>query len=151
MYLAVLRDRGYPDWSDQYGSLALASFLADDPDPPWGGLPRPSILVAHLADDAQRKIFDIWARESGAAFHPLSAATSSDIPPQWHETMHTDWESTIGGARLDLMVDELRGVVAAIEDETGRRFDQAAFAAIRGEAVEVQFDAPRAPVWRGDD
>ena len=27
--------------------------------------------------------------------------------------MHTDWESTIGGARLDLMVDELRRLVAA--------------------------------------
>jgi ADP-ribose pyrophosphatase YjhB (NUDIX family) len=31
------------------------------------------------------------------------------------------------------------------------RWGKAAFAAIRGEAVEVQFDAPRAPVWRGDD
>jgi ADP-ribose pyrophosphatase YjhB (NUDIX family) len=31
------------------------------------------------------------------------------------------------------------------------RWGKAAFAAIRGEPVEVQFDAPRAPVWRGDD
>jgi ADP-ribose pyrophosphatase YjhB (NUDIX family) len=31
------------------------------------------------------------------------------------------------------------------------RWGPAAFAAIRGEPVEVQFDKPRAPVWRGDD
>jgi ADP-ribose pyrophosphatase YjhB (NUDIX family) len=31
------------------------------------------------------------------------------------------------------------------------RWGKAAFAAIRGEPVEVQFDAPRAPVWRGDE
>ena len=49
-YLAALRERGYPDWSDQYGSLALASSLADDDDPPWAGLPSPTFLVAHLTD-----------------------------------------------------------------------------------------------------
>ncbi len=31
------------------------------------------------------------------------------------------------------------------------RWGPAAFAAIRGEPVEVQFDAPRTPVWRGED
>ena len=31
------------------------------------------------------------------------------------------------------------------------RWGPAAFAAIRGEPVDVQFDKPRAPVWRGDD
>ena len=81
-YLAVLRDRGYPDWTDQYGSLALASSLADDDDPPWGGLPRPTFLVAHLTDDAQRKIFELWARESGAAFFGLSATVANDDPAE---------------------------------------------------------------------
>ena len=41
---------------------------------------------------------------------------------------HHDWESTIGSARLDLMVEELRGLVDAIEDKTGRRFDEDALA-----------------------
>ncbi len=31
------------------------------------------------------------------------------------------------------------------------RWGPSAFAAIRGEPVEVLFDAPRAPVWRGPD
>jgi ADP-ribose pyrophosphatase YjhB (NUDIX family) len=41
--------------------------------------------------------------------------------------------------------DELPWPVVGVE-----RWGPAAFAAIRGEAVEVLFDAPRAPVWRGD-
>ena len=123
-YLAVLRDRGYPDWTDQYGSLALASSLADDDDPPWGGLPRPTFLVAHLTDDAQRKIFELWARESGAAFFGLSSTVANAIPPSWHETIQHDWEGVIGSDRLDLMVEELRALVALIETKTGRRFDE---------------------------
>ncbi|HEX7082815.1 MAG TPA: 2-hydroxyacyl-CoA dehydratase family protein [Gaiellaceae bacterium] len=127
-YLGGLRERGYPDWSDQYGSLALASALADDPEPPWGGLPRPTFLVAHLTDDAQRKIFELWARASGATFHPLSATVANEVPPRWHETIHRAWEETIGGDRIDLMVAELHSLIETIERVTGRRFDEQRFA-----------------------
>jgi 2-hydroxyglutaryl-CoA dehydratase, D-component len=123
-YLAALRERGYPDWSDQYGSLALASSLADDDDPPWGGLPRPTFLVAHLTDDAQRKIFELWARETGAVFQPLSATVANEVPPTWHDTIQHDWERVIGTERLDLMVEELRGLIEVIEHTTGRRFQE---------------------------
>ena len=129
-YLGVLRDRGYPDWIDQYGSLALASSLADDDDPPWGGLPRPTFLVAHLTDDAQRKIFELWARESGAAFFGLSSTVANTIPPSWHETIQHDWEDVIGSDRLDLMVEELRGLIELIEGTTGRRYDEGRLAEV---------------------
>jgi hypothetical protein len=129
-YLAALRERGYPDWSDQYGSLALASSLADDDDPPWGGLPRPTFLVAHLTDDAQRKIFELWARETGAAFHPLSATVANELPPSWHDTIQHDWETVIGSERLDLMVEELHALVELVERTTGRRLDRARFAEV---------------------
>src|SRR4051794_35103104 len=123
-YLAALRDRGYPDWSDQYGSLALASSLAEDEDAPWGGLPTPTFLVAHLTDDAQRKIFELWARKSGAAFYPLSATVANEVPPSWHDTIQHDWERVIGGDRLDLMVEELHGLVELMERTTGRKLDR---------------------------
>jgi ADP-ribose pyrophosphatase YjhB (NUDIX family) len=41
--------------------------------------------------------------------------------------------------------DELPSPIAGVE-----RWRDVAFAAIRGEAVEVEFDAPREPLWRGD-
>ena len=118
-YLAVLRERGYPDWTDQYGSLALASSLAADDDPPWGGLPRPTFLVAHLTDDAQRKIFELWARESGAAFFGLASTVANTIPPSWHKRIQHEWEDVIGSDRLDLMVEELGELVGLIERRPG--------------------------------
>ena len=36
-YLALLRERGYPDDLEQYSAISLGSTLDDDP--PWGGLP----------------------------------------------------------------------------------------------------------------
>jgi len=41
--------------------------------------------------------------------------------------------------------DELPSPIAGVE-----RWREVAFAAIRGEPVEVEFDAPREPLWRGD-
>jgi hypothetical protein len=41
--------------------------------------------------------------------------------------------------------DELPSPIAGIE-----RWQDVAFAAIRGEPGEVAFDAPREPLWRGD-
>jgi hypothetical protein len=129
-YLEALRARGYPDWSDQYGSLALASSLVDDDEPPWGGLPRPSFLVAQLTDEAQRKIFEAWARESGALFHPLSSTAHREMPPTWHDTIAHDWEETIGRERIDLMVAELAGLIAALASATGRELDHERFAEV---------------------
>jgi ADP-ribose pyrophosphatase YjhB (NUDIX family) len=41
--------------------------------------------------------------------------------------------------------DELPAPIAGVE-----RWRDVAFAAIRGEPVEIEFDAPREPLWRGD-
>ena len=50
------------------------------------------------------------------------------MPPTWHDTIAHDWESTIGSARIDLMVEELRDLVDAISVTTGRQFDEDRFA-----------------------
>lgn len=130
-YLGSLRDLGYPDWSDQYGSLALASALAGEgEDAPWGGLPTPAFATGYLKDDSQRKIFDLWQARTGAIFYPLSAPVANDIPPRWHDTIQHDWEEVIGSERLDLAEGELRGLVELLERETGRAFDEPRFAEI---------------------
>ena len=109
-YLGVLRDRGYPDWSDQYGSLALASSLADDDDPPWGGLPRPTFLVAHL--DRRRAAQDLralGARERRDVLRALARPSRTTIPPTLARDDPARLGGPIGSDRLDLMVEELRG------------------------------------------
>ncbi len=130
-YLALLRARGYPDDSEQYSALALASSWEKDPaEAPWGGLPRPKFAVAHLVGDGQRKIFELWAREYGATFYPLEMTIGNDVEPRWFEHIHDDWESVIGTKRLDLMVAELKGLIALIERKTGRTFEEQRFARV---------------------
>ena len=127
-YLALLRERGYPDDSEQYSALALASSWETDPaEAPWGGLPAPAIAVAHMAGDGQRKIFELWAREYGATFWPLEMTISVDPHPRWFELIHRDWERAIGSERLDLMEAELEALVRYLETTTGRRFDETRF------------------------
>ena len=68
-YFGLLNERGYRQDLCHYCSLSLAS--AFDPHPengPWGGLPRPTLVVARLTCDAQAKIFELWSRQYGIPF-----------------------------------------------------------------------------------
>ncbi|MFC5819515.1 2-hydroxyacyl-CoA dehydratase family protein [Nonomuraea harbinensis] len=127
-YLEKVRERGYPDYSEQYNAVTLGS--AFDPDPgagPWGGLPRPSIVVGDASGDVTRKIFDIWGREPGVTFFPLESAAENEVPANWWELMPHRWEEAIGPARLDLLTAELENLVRFLETTTGRRFRESRF------------------------
>lgn len=127
-YLSLLGTRGYPADEEQYSALAFASSL--DPDPagaPWGGLPRPTIVLAELTGDSQRKIFDLWSMEHGSVFYPLERSVGPDADPRWWERIDEDWEQVIGAERLDLMTGELAGLIRFLETSTGRRFDETRF------------------------
>jgi hypothetical protein len=126
--LALLRERGYPDHTEQYSSTSLASVF--DPDPagaPWGGLPRPGIVLAETTGDASRKIFDVWDAQDGTTFYPLESAAANAAPEKWWELMPDRWEEAVGTDRLDLMVGELEGLVRFLETTTGRVFSERRF------------------------
>lgn len=127
-HLDRLRERGYPDYTEQYSSTALGS--AFDPDPasaPWGGLPTPSIVLAETTGDASRKIFDVWGEQPGVTFYPLESAAADTVPERWWELMPHAWESAVGTDRLDLMVGELQGLIRFLEQTTGLRFSERRF------------------------
>lgn len=128
-YLGSLRERGYPDDSEQYNALALASAFDRDPEQaPWGGLPLPTIVVAEAYGDAMPKVFELWALEHGAAFYPLEKTVLTEDPdPRWWERVQDDWEALIGSERIDLLVDELKGLIRFLEQTTGRIFDETRF------------------------
>ena len=70
-YFNLMNEKGYQRNLCRYCSLPLA--CAMDPHPehaPWGGLPRPTVLLARLTCDAQTKIFERLAREYHATFFP---------------------------------------------------------------------------------
>ncbi|MEV0161932.1 2-hydroxyacyl-CoA dehydratase family protein [Nonomuraea fuscirosea] len=127
-YLELVRRRGYPDYSEQYNAVTLGA--AFDPEPeagPWGGLPRPDIIVGDASGDVTRKIFDLWGREPGVTFYPLESAAENEVPVNWWELMPHRWEQAVGPARLDLLTAELENLVRFLETTTGRRFSETRF------------------------
>lgn len=137
--LALLREHGYPDDTEQYSSIPLASLF--DPDPgtaPWGGLPRPTLVLAETTGDASRKIFDVWDAQPGTDFYPLESAAENQVLARWWELMPRRWEEAIGSERLDLMVGELEGLIRFLEATTGRVFSETRFARVMALVNEQQ-------------
>lgn len=135
-YLALLAERGYPADQEQYNTLALASTFDDDA--PWGGLPPISFVLAETTGDALRKVFEVWQREHGARFLAFERAVLQDPVPCWWERIADDWEQVFGSDRIDLMTDELVGVVRYLETVTGRVFDEDRFRAVMDLVNEQQ-------------
>src|ERR1700761_2696313 len=131
-YLRALADAGYPDDSEQYNSLPLGELLAADDDPPWGGLPRPAIVSASVSTDAMRQLFETWAQRSGAVFHPIERTVDpgSDLPERWWAELPRSWDRFLPPERLDLLTDELTGLIRVLEHTTGRRFRESRFAEV---------------------
>lgn len=127
-YFGLLQGRGYREDLCRYCSLSLAS--AFDPEPekgPWGGLPKPTVAVARLTCDGQAKIFDLWSREFGIPFYPLESTVPLVTPERWWEKAAREWEELFESRRLDLMVEELKGLIRFLEITTGKTFSETRF------------------------
>ncbi len=135
-YLRLLGERGYPTDQEQYNTLALASTFDDDP--PWGGLPPISFVLAEITGDALYKVFQVWERECGATLLPFARTVATKQDPCWWNRIEDDWEALIGRDRIDLMTAELTGVVCHLEVVTGRHFDEERFAEIMALVNEQQ-------------
>ena len=127
-HLARLRERGYPDYTEQYSSLSLAGVLHPDPaSAPWGGLPRPTVVLGQATGDVNRKIFGVWAEQPGVIAYPLESAAQDPVEERWWEEMPYEWERVIGRERIDLMHEELIGLVRLLETSTGQVFSESRF------------------------
>ncbi|GGL61521.1 2-hydroxyacyl-CoA dehydratase family protein [Wenxinia marina] len=137
-YFDLSEEMGFHPHLPRYSSLPLIAELANDPErQPWGGLPTPSILCARASSDEHARIFGLWAEATRAPLHLLSAPAVPDPAPEWWRLARDDWETLYGTDRLDLMVAEMRDLVAALEDLTGRPFDEDGFAE-RMDAIDRQ-------------
>jgi hypothetical protein len=124
-YLALLRERGYPDWIEQYSAISLGSTLEDDPrQAPWGGLPPVSAFVTQIWTDSHLGIAEAWERERGVPFFALEKAVDPVLTDDWWERIATDWEEVVGKARLDLMSAELERLAGFLASVTGKRLDE---------------------------
>ncbi len=123
-YVEVLKDHGFPESSCKYCSLGLGCTLDNDPaTAPWGGLPKPTVLVARMTCDCIQQVFSLWAKALDAPFYALEAPGWSDHTPNWWELAANDWETVYQSDRLDLMVEEMKGLISLLEEKTNRHFD----------------------------
>lgn len=156
-YVEVLSEAGYPQNSCKYCSLGLGCTLDNDPKTaPWGGLPTPTVLVARMTCDCIQQVFSLWGEALDAPFYPLEAPGWTKKIPNWWELAPKQWEDVYQSDRLDLMVEEMSGLIDLLEKKTDRRFDENKFKQlmerineqeeILGECAELAVETVPCPV-----
>ncbi|WP_442679241.1 2-hydroxyacyl-CoA dehydratase subunit D [Sphingomonas sp. ASY06-1R] len=124
-YFDEMAARGYPANSCKYCSLGLACTLANDPaTAPWGGLPKPTALVARLTCDCIQHVFGQWAEALDTDFFPIEAPAWEHKEPNWFTRSRDQWEEVYEPDRISLMIEEMRDLIALLERKTDRRFDE---------------------------
>lgn len=157
LHLDAARERGFHDRLARYSALPLFAALDGRPDrQPWGGLPPPGLLCARASAPDHAEIFAHWARLTGAPLAMLSAPAHPDPRPAWWTALREDWETGAGSDRIDLMAEEIAGLIALAETVAGRETPPGALAELMEridrqerlfeEACEIIARAPRCPV-----
>lgn len=129
-YRTLLTEHSYPAEIEAYSTQALAAAFDGQADQaPWGGLPSPDFVHAIASSDPTPAIFEAMAVEHDASrfLYERTVDPRPEIETRWWDVMHDDWEVALESERLDLLVAELRAVIAEIERTTGRSFDEARF------------------------
>ncbi|ADL01727.1 2-hydroxyacyl-CoA dehydratase family protein [Brevundimonas subvibrioides] len=127
-YGRLLKAADYPSHVETYSAQGLAAALDDQlEDAPWGGLPTPSTLSLIAGSDPGPKIFEAWARETGADLFVFDRSIESriDLPIDWWDDMPERWEQTLEPERLELMAAQIEQQIARLEALTGRTLDRA--------------------------
>ncbi|MFC1534666.1 2-hydroxyacyl-CoA dehydratase [Thermodesulfobacteriota bacterium] len=123
-YYDVLAKKGYP--SDYSFALGLACSMDRDPEmAPWGGLPKPLVILGGAREDREYRVVELWAREMGATFWPLECALWHAVEkppgPNWWERIRDHWDEFVNPYKLDLRVEQEKELTKYIEVATGKR------------------------------
>jgi len=123
-YFRAMDELGFPPNRCRYCSLGLACTLAGDKKTaPWGGLPQPTVLVARLTCECVQEVFTQWAEALQTDFFALEAPAWEEKQPDWYLHTRDDWENVFQQNRINLLVEEMRDLIALLERKTGRRFE----------------------------
>jgi hypothetical protein len=126
-YLNILKERDYPA---TVFSMGLATTMDNKPEvAPWGGLPKPSLIVGGARQDTEMRILELWAREFGCPYWPMEYALYHGVekapPPGWFERMRDHWDEFVDPKKLDYRVQDQETLIRYLEVTTGRKFSQA--------------------------
>jgi hypothetical protein len=87
-------------------------------------------LVARLTCDCIQHVFGRWAAALGTDFFPLEAPAWTHKDAAWFEKSNDQWEEVFEPERIDLLVAEMRELIALLERNTGRQFSEAKLATL---------------------
>jgi hypothetical protein len=125
-YFGLMDKLGYHDGLPRYGSLPFMTTLDGDPErAPYGGLPKPLMILERLRGDFGQKIGEQWAAAFGGDVPLVSLDSSSltELGSPWYERNQHGWEELYGTDRLDFQVEQLKGIIALTEALTHRALD----------------------------
>lgn len=122
-YFTQMAEKGYD--MDHYYSLGLGCTMANDPEAPWGGLPKPTVIVGRTYPDSLQSIKELWAKEFGCSYYSLEDVGEEIMPApeKWWEKSRDHWDELIPKHVLDLRETELRQFIRFMEVQTGVPFD----------------------------
>lgn len=128
-YYFDLMDRlGYHDGLPRYNTLPYFSTVDNDPArAPYGGLPKPAMILERLRSDYSQRVAELWAEEFGCPYFVLDAPALTRLRPLWYERAQHDWEDLYETHRLDFQVGQLEALIRAAEAATGKIFSHARF------------------------
>ncbi|MBU6267892.1 MAG: 2-hydroxyacyl-CoA dehydratase [Sphingomonadales bacterium] len=132
-YQALLRAHDYPSDVEAYSAQGLAALFDDDAEnAPWGGLPKPDFVHAVATSDPTPKLFEQWGAEAGADcfVYERTIDPRPDLFADWWAQLPAHWDSVLEPERVDLMLAEIRDVIARLETATGRTFSPQRFAEV---------------------
>ena len=119
---------GYHDGLPRYNTLPFFSTLDNDPEKaPYGGLPKPALIVERLRSDYAQRVAELWAEAFGCEAFVLDSPALSRLRPLWYERSQRDWEDLYETRRLDFQVGQLEALIRAGEQATGKTFSHARF------------------------
>ena len=120
-YSGLLADLGFHDGLSRYSALAYAVAVEDGGDKPWGGFPKPCLVVCSPATGVGS---DLLADHYQVPFFGIERPVETRFNASWWESAHWDWEDLEGSGRIDFMVEQIEELIALTESITGRRLDR---------------------------
>ncbi len=156
-YSNFLDQQGYHRNLSRYAALTLGVLLDENnPDKPWGGLPKPSLLCTSIHERST----EIMSRFADAPFIPIEQPVLDRPTPEWWKMSRWQWEDLDGDYRIDALVAQYQDFIAAAEKVAGKKLDLDRLREIidRVNAQEEYFDeirtiiatAPKLPARLGE-
>ena len=125
-YFDVMEAAGYSRRLEYYPALSLAGAVDNgaNPEPAWGGLPQPSLMVYGTSDGPRVELSERIAAVHGIPSFALSVPdTGLPMPARWWETSQRGWEQLSPTWQLDYVSQRYWALIRELEVLADRRLN----------------------------